>query len=163
MQDDNLRRAAKVWKTGVPDSNLQQPTLKRPFSDLRREVQSPSVFISGKIYTVPMWAGTEERIKDNNLQVVGVAPKSKLDFSKPLHLGLARGHLQSQLAGVINWAVANGADVINNSWGDQGGIFYAQLYSLALENAIVNAMTNGEEEKEPLWFLQQETMEVAGR
>lgn len=99
-----------------------------------------SVFISGNNHGTHV-AGTVGAVKDNNLQVVGVAPKSKL-ISVSHSLGLVP-NISSQLAAGINWAVTNGADVINNSWGDQGGMYYAQLYSLALENAIINAMANG--------------------
>ena len=37
----------------------------------------------------------------------------------------------------------NGADIISNSWGDQGGAFYNDLHSSLLESAIDNALTNG--------------------
>lgn len=101
---------------------------------------SPSVFISGNNHGTHV-AGTVGAVKDNNLQVVGVAPQSKL-MSVSHSLGLVP-NVSAQLASGINWAVANGADVINNSWGDQGGAYYAQLYSAALESAILNALANG--------------------
>ncbi len=79
--------------------------------------------------------------KDNNLQVVGVAPKSNLiDVSHSL---LVSPSISEELANGINWAVLNGADIINNSWGDQGGIFYNDLHSSLLEDAITNAIVNG--------------------
>lgn len=52
-------------------------------------------------------------------------------------------NISAELASGISWAYQNGADVINNSWGDQGGQLYNQLYSTILENAILNAMTLG--------------------
>lgn len=145
--------ACQAWTlsqgNGVNVAILDQGIYK-PHNDLAANISplsfdaqsgsSPSVFISGNTHGTHV-AGTVGAIKDNNLQVVGVAPKSKL-ISVSHSLGVVPG-ISLQLAGGINWAVANGADVINNSWGDQGGIFYAQLHSLALENAIVNAMTNG--------------------
>ena len=79
--------------------------------------------------------------KDNKLQVVGVAPKSKImDVSNPLSIGPT---ISEDLADAINWAVKNGADIINNSWGDQGGYYYRNFRSSLLESAIDNALKNG--------------------
>ncbi|KAF2514130.1 S8 family serine peptidase [Flavobacterium salilacus subsp. salilacus] len=100
---------------------------------------SPSVFSGGSHGTHV--AGTVAAVKDNNLQVVGVAPQSEL-MSVSHTLGLTP-NVSAELASGINWAWQNGADVINNSWGDQGGLYYSQLQSAALENAIINAMTLG--------------------
>lgn len=145
--------ACQAWTlsqgNGVNVAILDQGIYK-PHNDLAANISplsfdaqsgsSPSVFISGNNHGTHV-AGTVGAIKDNNLQVVGVAPKSKL-MSVSHSLGLVP-NISAQLAGGINWSVTNGADVINNSWGDQGGAYYAQLYSLALENAILNAMANG--------------------
>ncbi|AXG74282.1 hypothetical protein DVK85_08560 [Flavobacterium arcticum] len=100
---------------------------------------SPSVFAGASHGTHV--GGTVAAVKDNNLQVVGVAPQSKLmSVSHTLSL---TPNISAELASGINWAWQNGADVINNSWGDQGGAYYSQLQSAALENAITNAMSLG--------------------
>ena len=48
-----------------------------------------------------------------------------------------------RFATAINWAVQNKADVINNSWGDQGGLYYSIFHTAILEEAIDNALING--------------------
>ena len=104
---------------------------------------SPSVF-NGASHGTHV-AGTIGAIKDNNLQVVGVAPQSQIiPVSHSLSL---TPNISAELASGISWAYQNGADVINNSWGDQGGQFYNQLHSSILENAIINAMTLGRNNK----------------
>lgn len=85
-------------------------------------------------------AGTVGAIK-NNLFIVGVAPESKL-MSVSHSLSLTP-NISAELASGISWAWQNGAAVINNSWGDQGGDFFDQLHSSILEDAIINAMTQG--------------------
>src|SRR5690606_10557439 len=85
-------------------------------------------------------AGTIGAIKDNNLQVVGVAPESELmSISHSLYI---IPNISGQLASGFTWAYQNGADVINNSWGDPDAIG-GNLGSTILENAIMNAMTLG--------------------
>ncbi len=87
-------------------------------------------------------AGTIAAIKDNNLQVVGVAPQSKIMSIS--HSGLLFPSMAaSQYASGISWAWQNGADVINCSWGDQNGLYYSTFHSTILENAILNAMSLG--------------------
>ena len=76
----------------------------------------------------------------NGNQVSGVAPTSLL-MSVSNSLGLA--NVSAELASGISWALQNGASIINNSWGDQGGAYYNQLQSTLLENAITNALTLG--------------------
>ena len=79
--------------------------------------------------------------KDNNLQVVGVAPQSEImSISHTLSI---TPNISEELANGINWAWQNGAHIINNSWGDQGGQFFDQLHSTLLEDAISNALNNG--------------------
>ena len=86
-------------------------------------------------------AGTIAAVRNNNLQVVGIAPESKImRVSHDLSL---TPNVSAELASGISWAWQNGADVINNSWGDQGGWFYNELYSSILNNAILNAMSQG--------------------
>lgn len=86
-------------------------------------------------------AGIVAALKDNNIQVVGVAPDAKLiSISHPLTVSSS---ISAELASGISWAWNNGADIINNSWGDQGGVFYNELYSSILDEAINNAITYG--------------------
>lgn len=86
-------------------------------------------------------AGIVAAVKDNNLQVVGVAPESKI--MRVSHDLFITPTFSAELASGISWAWQNGADVITNSWGDQGGTHYGTLYSSVLENAITDAMTLG--------------------
>lgn len=51
--------------------------------------------------------------------------------------------ISAELASGISWAVQHGADVINCSWGDHGGMFSDELHSAILEEALYNALTNG--------------------
>ena len=103
---------------------------------------SPSVFISNYNHGTHV-AGTIAAVQ-NNLQVVGVAPESKiLRVSNDLSYSTT---LSAELASGISWAWnQGGADVINCSWGDQGGNY--NLHSAALENAIVNALSLGRNNK----------------
>ena len=87
-------------------------------------------------------AGTIAAIKDNNLQVVGVAPQSKI--MSVSHSGYNFPNITAgQYASGISWAIDNGADIINCSWGDLNGIYYTTFHSTILENAILNAITFG--------------------
>lgn len=63
-----------------------------------------------------------------------------MSISDPLTI---RPNISAELASGISYAWQNGASVINNSWGDQGGYFYNDLYSSLLENAISDALTLG--------------------
>lgn len=86
-------------------------------------------------------AGTIAAIKNNNLQVVGVAPLAKImDVSRS---DLITPNYAAIHASGISWAWQNGADVINCSWGDQNGVYYSTFYSTILENSILNAMSLG--------------------
>lgn len=79
-------------------------------------------------------AGTIAAIKDNNIQVVGVSPSSKLmDVSNSL-----QGNANSRIkrADGINWAWQNGADIISNSWG-------SSVQYDVIDDAIENALSNG--------------------
>ncbi len=79
--------------------------------------------------------------KNNGNLIAGIAPQAKLiDISN----GFAGNPQQSeQLADGINWAWQNGAHIINNSWGDQGGQFFNNLNSQILEESLQNAITLG--------------------
>jgi subtilisin family serine protease len=103
---------------------------------------SPSIFVNGREHGTHV-AGTIAAEKNNNLQVVGVAPKSKImSISHTLSISPS---VSEELANGINWAIQNGAHIINNSWGDQGGVYYNNLHSAILEDAITNAIENGRE------------------
>ncbi|MBA4154715.1 S8 family serine peptidase [Flavobacterium sp.] len=87
-------------------------------------------------------AGTIAAIKDNNLQVTGVAPKSKLiDVS---HDGfMVPNQTALEYASGISWAWQTGADILNCSWGDHNGVYYSIYHSSILESSILNALTLG--------------------
>ena len=83
-------------------------------------------------------AGIIAAEKDNNTQVVGVAPKAKLmDVSNSL---LSTANSRMKRADGINWAWQNGADVISNSWGS------TIMYDV-IDDAIDNALQNGRDGK----------------
>ena len=83
-------------------------------------------------------AGIIAAIKDNDFDVVGVAPECKI-------IGVSTDGIicvatAEQFAVGITWAWQNGADIINNSWGDYNtGLMYSEV----LQEAIVDAMTLG--------------------
>lgn len=83
-------------------------------------------------------AGTIAAIKDNNLQVVGVAPNSKLISVS--HSMYATPTFSAEMASGISWAYQHGADIINNSW---GVTTTSNMNSAILESAITNAMLFG--------------------
>lgn len=86
-------------------------------------------------------AGIISAVKDNNIDISGVAPLSKImSISNPFAI---IPNITLKLADGINWAWQNGAEIINNSWGDQGGSYYNDIHSTILENAISNALTSG--------------------
>ena len=80
-------------------------------------------------------AGIVGAVQDNNTGVSGVAPDARLiSISNPLFL---TSTVIQELADGINWAWANNADVISNSWGSNA------LSSALIDNAITNALNNG--------------------
>lgn len=132
-------------KVAVVDQGIDpnHNDLKANFYSLSYDAQSgtsPSVYKSGNTHGTHV-AGTVAAVMNNNLQVVGVAPQSKI--IRVSHDLYASSTISAELASGISWAWQNGADVITNSWGDQGGALYGQLQSAILEQAIVNAMTKG--------------------
>lgn len=77
----------------------------------------------------------------NNIQIAGIAPQATiLSISHSLSANTATS---GELASGIGYARVNGAAVINNSWGDQGGRLYDYLHSTILEDAIKTAMNSG--------------------
>lgn len=82
-------------------------------------------------------AGIVAAVRNNGIQVVGVAPDAKLmSVSNSLS---SSTNLESNLANGINWAWRNGADVISCSW-------WCSKNEL-LEDAIDSAVTKGREGK----------------
>lgn len=77
----------------------------------------------------------------NGVMISGIAPSVELIAVS--HSLSATPNVSAELASGISWAWQNGAAVINNSWGDQGGYYYYDLQSAALESAIDNAQNNG--------------------
>ncbi len=77
----------------------------------------------------------------NQASIAGVAPG--LSIMEISHSMEFISTISEDLATGINWAVQNGAHILNNSWGDQGGAFYNNLHSELLEDAIDNALNNG--------------------
>ncbi|MBO4690662.1 MAG: S8 family peptidase [Paludibacteraceae bacterium] len=80
----------------------------------------------------------------NNGQIAGVAPQCKiLPISSPLSNKKATS---KELASGFMWAVNQGADVINCSWGDHSGK-YKKLHTSMLEEAIAYALVYGRNKK----------------
>lgn len=78
-------------------------------------------------------AGIAAAVKDNNIQIAGVAPDATIvPISNSLSLSEQNS---SNLANGINWACGHDVDVISCSWG--------AITNLILEDAIQNALTNG--------------------
>jgi subtilisin family serine protease len=89
-------------------------------------------------------AGIVAAVANNNIGISGIAYNSKII---PVRIAYSNGlpfsnnnrawiTSDSWIASGINWAVSNNADVLSNSWG--GG-----SPSVAITNAINNAVTNG--------------------
>ena len=77
----------------------------------------------------------------NNNRIAGIAPNCKImPISHPLYISETTS---AELASGFAWAVSHNADIINCSWGDQGGALYNDLHSSVLESSIQNALTNG--------------------
>jgi subtilisin family serine protease len=116
-----------------------------PFHSLSFDAQSGQ---PGSIFTttgVDFGHGTHVAgiiaARNNGLQVVGVAPESRI--MRISHGLRATSTASAELASGISWAWRSGADVINNSWGDQGGVAFNTLRSAVLENAIDSAIVRG--------------------
>lgn len=77
----------------------------------------------------------------NNEFGSGVAPLTSLMSIS--HTLTTNPSYSQQMASGISWAWQHGADIINNSWGDQGRELYIYIHSTLLENAIDNAIEQG--------------------
>ena len=114
-----------------------------PYSyDLHTETSPSQCYGS----TGTFFAGIIAAVKDNNVGIVGVAPKAKvMAISGNVHGNYEPDpdpSFTAQIAGGFSVAWQNGADIIHCSWGDEGGYFNS-LHSDILEEAILNAMNNG--------------------
>lgn len=105
-------------------------------------------------------SGIISAVKNNNLGITGVAPQSKL-YSVSYPFGIANAEpdpydeslspsdskisLTERLALGINWAWQNGADIINNSWGIEGGNSN-DINSPLIETALTYALEEGRNE-----------------
>jgi len=85
-------------------------------------------------------AGIISAERNNGYDIIGVAPDSKI-IGVSSNFNVYDGGLAGKLASGIMWAVNEGADIINNSWGDvENTVGYG---SEVLENAISYALTAG--------------------
>ena len=146
--------ACKAWtitrgagiKVAVVDQGIDpnQLDLKPNFHELSFNTQ-PDIdpFIHGFDHGTHV-AGIIAAVKNNDLQIAGVAPKSKI--MKVSHALNVHSYVSAELASGISWAWQHGADIINNSWGDWGGSFYNDLRSAVLERAILDALTYGRDD-----------------
>ena len=74
-------------------------------------------------------------------EIAGVTPLTKIiEISHPFY---PMNNYSEELSRGLNWAVQNNVDVINNSWGDQGGEQFNDVHSVLLEEALDNAIING--------------------
>jgi subtilisin family serine protease len=81
-------------------------------------------------------AGIVGAVRNNSAGISGVAPSCNL-MSISSTLSLNTLNIQQHLAGGINWAWQNGADVISNSWGNNA------LQGTFITDAINNAVIQG--------------------
>ncbi|MBN8651717.1 MAG: S8 family peptidase [Cytophagales bacterium] len=101
---------------------------------------SPSLAPNGNGHGTQV-GGVIAAIKDNGTLITGLAPQAKLiSVSNPVS---PNSTIAAELASGISWAWQNGADIINNSWGDFNGLYYQYFHSSILETAITNAMNLG--------------------
>lgn len=81
----------------------------------------------------------------NNYEIAGVAPNVKI---MPIAYSTSPADdLSANLASGFAWAFDHNADVINCSWGDHNGQYYADLHSTLLEAAIYYALIYGRNQK----------------
>lgn len=77
----------------------------------------------------------------NGIQIAGVAPNTTLlSISHDLYISPT---FSQELASGFGYARVNGASIINNSWGDQGGRLHEDMHSAILEDAIRTAIETG--------------------
>ncbi len=126
--------AANIWTNPgeIPDNNVDDDA-NGYVDDVRGWdlTTCPSPFLLGIIFpgclnNDPMdkmghgthVAGIIAAVGNNDIGIIGVAPKAKIMVVKVMEGG--NGSLSMLASGII-YAAQNGADVINNSWGCTGG------------------------------------------
>lgn len=82
---------------------------------------------------------------NNGLDIAGVAPEA--EFVNVYNSLMPTSSSSMELARGINYAWTHDADILNCSWGDQGGTFRDTLRSAILEEAIINAILHGRNNK----------------
>lgn len=123
-----------VIDTGIDLNNLDLSSNLHALSYDSETGSSPSQLLSSYPPHGTHVAGVIGAVRNNEYQISGVAPQSKLiSISNKLQRS-APNNISSLIDG-INWAVTNGADVINNSWQCNQNPF--------MDDAIENAITNG--------------------
>lgn len=126
-----------VLDQGVDNNHSEFSSNYSPFSYDIATQSSPSVLYGNHGTHVGGIMGANH----NGKFIAGIAPLATLlSISHSLRITQT---LSKELATGIGYANAKGADVINNSWGDQGGAFYNNMHSSILEDAINDALKNG--------------------
>lgn len=92
-------------------------------------------------------AGTIAAQGNNNTGIIGVAPQSKIMTVKALDTS---GYgLYSDLAQAVIYAVDNGADILNNSWGGNGDSqIIKEAFDYAYANGCINIASAGNDNKD---------------
>ena len=124
-----------ILDVGVDLNNLDLNSNLYPLSYDSETGNSPSQIYSNGIFRNhgTHIAGIIGAVKNNEYQISGVAPQSKLvSISNQLDR-TAPNNLSSLIDG-INWAIENNVEVINNSW----QTFQNQLIEETIENAVTN-------------------------
>ncbi len=80
----------------------------------------------------------------NQGEIAGVAPNVSI---MPISHSIDGDYMSQELASGIRRAMLHGADIINCSWGDQGGIYYHDFHSALMEYALDEALTAGRDGK----------------
>lgn len=83
----------------------------------------------------------------NSQRIAGVAPNITIIPISHIQDVDSTSCMGEELASGISYAVSHGADIINCSWGDKGGLYYDDLHNVLLEDALSQALTLGREGK----------------
>ena len=117
--------------SGVDMNHLDLASNISDFSYDTETGTSPSIVYQ---YHGTHCAGIAAAIKDNGIQIAGVAPDATiLSISKDLEYS---AYSPLKMADGIIWAYQHGADIISNSW-------YSPVYHEAIDEAIHNAFQYG--------------------
>ena len=77
----------------------------------------------------------------NDYEIAGVAPDAGAVLER-VNMYTSNNNISSDCANAITRAVNQGAQVVNNSWGDQNSALYDMLHSSMLESALDYAVSN---------------------